>query len=392
MIVANTTMRVFCTLILLCCNLPNAASQVQYKEGSLRRGNGAAARRLANNLPWTGPSVDIGIAGLDQTFPSIGTSGAGTITISLDLSTDDNLEEDGGKKDTLQLYYKVDTNPEVLWKDIAGDTFNAQESVTFLAGNELTLRVAGKTTYDEEFYLLRNFRVYAGEASVPSPVAVPTSPVAVPSPVAAPTPSTPPVPTAGCQLSANGPDVDIGEDGAEVIQTFDTSCLDIVKISLDLSNEGNVDTSGDSMDTFKVYYQMDDGAEELWIDIVGDSYSSQNESPQLAPGNLLKLRFTGSTTTSEEIYNVRNIKVFEPLPPPPTKAPVPLPPVAPSPQVCGIPKVCSTSTLKLYFKLFRWIRSHIDGFYPFFCVDSSPAGGRSLMEISRFQLWRVTGA
>ena len=340
MIVTNNT-RVFCTLILLCNGLINAAADAQQKVGSLR-GNGAA-RQLAQNLPWSGSDLIIGIAGLNQTFSSIDTTGAGNITISVDLSAEGRLEEEAGaKQDTLKLYYKIDANPEVLWKDIVGDTFSAQESVTFLAGSELTLRAAGKTSSDTEFYHLRNFRVNEGGPSLPSPVAVP-SPVApsVPSPVAAPIPNLPPVSTAGCQMSTYGRDVDVGENGSDVIQTFDTSCLDAVQVSLDLSHQGNPDTTGDAMDTVKVYYKVDDGAEELWIDVAGDSYGSPNDSPQLVAGNLLTLRITGRTTRTEEIYNVRNIRVYEPLPPPPTIAPVPLPPVAPSPQVCGVPKVCA---------------------------------------------------
>ena len=108
MIVTNNT-RVFCTLILLCNGLINAAADAQQKVGSLR-GNGAA-RQLAQNLPWSGSDLIIGIAGLNQTFSSIDTTGAGDITISVDLSAEGRLEEEAGaKQDTLKLYYKIDAN------------------------------------------------------------------------------------------------------------------------------------------------------------------------------------------------------------------------------------------------------------------------------------------
>ena len=147
-------------------------------------------RHLANDLPWNGPAlISIGIVGLSQTFPPIDTSGAGTVMISVNLSAGGVLEASGGSVDTLKIYYQVDANPEVLWKDIKGSNFLAQESVVVpTPGNVLTLRVNGKTSHSSETYYLSNFQV-VDPSTGPMPPPSPVADVPVPSPTVAPLPS-----------------------------------------------------------------------------------------------------------------------------------------------------------------------------------------------------------
>ena len=341
-------MRILTTFLLLSSGSASASAQPHF-DGSLR-GRHGAARQLMNALPWIGPNLNVGVAGLNATLPLIDTTGAGNVSIWVDISVENRLEaEPGAKQDVLKIYYTVDSQSEVLWKDIVGENFMAQESVSFPAGSQLTLRVDGKTSYSSEIYLLRNFQVTAGEPRVPAPIASPvTSPAGTPvaTPVAAPTLNPPQVPTASCQTPASGQDVDIGVGGPDKIQTFDTSCLDTVKVSLQLSHTGRLESTGTSTDQMSVYYKIDNGPEVLWISALGEAYDRAPVSPELSAGDLLTLRFTGSTTTSNEAYIMRNIEISEPGSPPPTMAPIPLPPVAPSPQVCGVPKVCATMLMQ----------------------------------------------
>ena len=181
-------MRIVSTLLLLYSCLTRASAK-QHQDSSLRGPENH--RRLANDLPWIGPNLSIGVAGLSQTLPPIVTSGASTILISVNLSVGGTLEATGSSVDTLKIYYQVDTNPEVLWKDIKGANFLAQESVAVPAGNNLILRVDGKTSHSSETYYLSNFRVVDPLAPTPSPVAtpVPIAPIPSPSQIAAPVPS-----------------------------------------------------------------------------------------------------------------------------------------------------------------------------------------------------------
>ena len=337
-------MQILTTFLLLSSGLACASVQPHY-DGSLR-GRHGVARQLMNALPWIGPNLDVGVAGLNTTLPLIDTTGAGNVSIWVDISVENRLEaEPGARQDVLKIYYKVDSQPEVLWKDIVGENV-AEESVSFPAGSQLSLRVDGKTSYSSEIYLLRNFQVTAGEPRVTTPVASPAAGTPVATPVAAPTLNPPQVPTASCQTPASGQDVDIGVGGPDKIQTFDTSCLDTVKVSLQLSHTGRLESTGTSTDQMSVYYKIDNGPEVLWISALGEAYDRAPVSPELSAGDLLTLRFTGSTTTSNEAYIMRNIEISEPGSPPPTMAPIPLPPVAPSPQVCGVPKVCATMLMQ----------------------------------------------
>ena len=191
--VLTMILHAFSTLLILSHGITHVAAQGS-GQNSLR-GLQDASRRLANDLPWSGPALDIGVAGLTQTLPPIDTTGAATVLISVDLSIQGALEAAAGsQQDTLKIYYKVDTNPEVLWKAIVGGNFLAQESVTVPAGNQLTLRVDGKTSHSSEIYFLRNFQVTTGGDPEPSPVAAPVSiPVAAPVSTPVPTPVSIPV-------------------------------------------------------------------------------------------------------------------------------------------------------------------------------------------------------
>ena len=192
-------MRIVSTLLLL-YSCSTRASTKQNQASSLRGPENH--RRLANDLPWIGPNLSIGRAGLSKTLPPAVTAGASTVMITVNLSAVGVMEASGTGVDNLKIYYKIDENPEVLWKDIKGANFLVQESVTVPAGNLLTLRVNGKTTESSEIYYLSNFRVVDpnGLVSMPSPVSapVPTAPIPSPSQVTAPvqSPNVAPLPTA----------------------------------------------------------------------------------------------------------------------------------------------------------------------------------------------------
>jgi len=82
-----------------------------------------------------------------------------------------------------------------------------------------------------------------------------------------------------------------------------------------------------------------------WVDVVGESYETNLRTPTVTveSGKQLTLRFVGDTSANREVYQVRNLLVFEagPTDPGPAPSPVlaPFAPVASSPQDCGVPKV-----------------------------------------------------
>ena len=201
-------MRVVSALFLLSSCFFTCATARSHRYSSALRGRGNR-RRLANanDLPWIAPSFSIGEAGLAQTLPSIDTSGAVTVLASVSLSAAGTLESSGDGMDTMQIYYKVDTNPEVLWKNITGADFLAQESISIPAGNQLTLRLEGRTSHAAEVYFLSNFQVFDPDTplSTKSPVAAPLpSQVATAEPTATPSPTALAVPQV-CGVPKVGP-------------------------------------------------------------------------------------------------------------------------------------------------------------------------------------------
>jgi hypothetical protein len=186
------------------------------------------------------------------------------------------------------------------------------------------------------------------KAPTDAPVKAPTdAPVKAPtdSPVKAPTdapvkaftdaPVKAPVAIQTCHISWDGPDLDIGIDGAEDIEIIDTSCptSGYILISMDISHLGTLEASGSSKDTLQVFYKVDDNPEKLWLDIAGEQYSSPAQKI-ITTGSQLTIRVVGDTTYSNEFYQIRNFAVTESFSPAPTVAPATLPP-----GVCGTPKV-----------------------------------------------------
>jgi hypothetical protein len=145
-------------------------------------------------VPWVGPDYDIGINGLEE-IEIIDTSCVTLkdVLISVEISHLGSLETSGGAKDTLQVFYKVNNNPEVLWLDIAGDQYSSPAQVTVATGSQLTIRTEGDTTAISEVYQMRNFAVTEITAApvTPAPVTpAPITPAPVPNPVTpAPLPS-----------------------------------------------------------------------------------------------------------------------------------------------------------------------------------------------------------
>jgi hypothetical protein len=294
-------------------------------------------RNLQGNdvLPWTGPNYDIGINGVNES-KIINTAGSGDVLISMDISHEGSLETSGTSKDVLQVYFKVDNNSEQLWLDVVGEQYSSPAQRTIPSGSQLTIRVVGKTSFSNEIYHIRNFSVTEIAAA---PVPAPTAPVPAPT-APAPAPVTAPVleaPTSvgTCQVPWGGPDYEIGMSGLEKVETIDTSCvkLENVVISLDLSHLGTLEDSGSSKDTLQVYYKVDNNSEVLWLDIVGDRYSSSAQKT-IASGSKLTFRVVGKTSFSNEFYQIKNLAVTMPTP---VASPVPPPPTAPT--TCGTPKV-----------------------------------------------------
>lgn len=85
------------------------------------------------------------------------------------------------------------------------------------------------------------------------------------------------------------------------------------------------------------------------LSIVGDQYDSSN-SLTITAGSELTLIFSGKTSYSNEVYQIRNLMVTEP----PTNAPTASPSKSPTPTsspaptkfvVCGTPQVCADQSI-----------------------------------------------
>ena len=125
-------------------------------------------------LPWDGPIYDIGINGLEEIeIIDTSCSRSGDVLISMDISHLGTLEASGSSKDTLQVYYKVDDNPEELWLDIAGEQYSSPAQKIITTGSQLTIRTVGDTSFNNEFYQIRNFAVT--ESFSPAPTVAPAT-------------------------------------------------------------------------------------------------------------------------------------------------------------------------------------------------------------------------
>jgi hypothetical protein len=241
-------------------------------------------------VPWNGPAYDIGVAGRIDT-QTIDTACVGDVTISMTISHLGKLESSGATLDFLRVYYQIDGGSEVLWLNIVGEQYISAPKVTVASGSVLTIRTDGKTTHSSELYQIRAFLVSA--AQVPMTL----------SPTKSPAP-----PTLSCAVPWNGPDYNIGSAGGTDTQTIDTSCVGDVTISMTISNLGSLESSGSGLDTLQVFYQIDGNPEVLWLNILGQLYTSPS-AITVTSGSLLTMRVVGDTSSSSEVYQIRNFAV-----------------------------------------------------------------------------------
>ena len=248
------------------------------------------------------PDYDVSNVLLDDTQV---VSASGNYVLSLDLSDTGGLEASGQYLDYLEVYYTIDTNPQVLWLDIVGSNYpsNPQE-VAVEPTSQVSVRVVGKTTCTCETYFLRNF--------------VLTGP---------PGPPTPPPPCAIPWSAATS--YTFGPSGLEFTEILSTDCVTSITLSMDISHTGGADgleASGFAMDTLQSFFKIDDGAEQTWFDYAGDAYVP---SPSLSvnAGSQLTLRLKGKTSATGESYVITNFAVggagSPQVTPPPTPMPIP---------------------------------------------------------------------
>jgi len=322
------------TLFLWCVLFPLSSVAAA---GSLR---GQQRELQTCQLPWNGQNINVGVNGFDATQVINTSCASGDVTISLDLSHTGKLETSGGARDFLQVLYKVDNGPTLTLLDIVGEQYSSSNQVTVAAGAVLSIQVVGDTSFNDEVYQIRNFVVTA--ATPPAPTPTPT-----------------------CVLPWTGPNYNIGSNGLDVTTaSINTSCVGDVTISLTLTHLGVMETSGFAKDTLQVFYKINNGPQTLWLDIAGDQYSTSNQVT-VASGATLSIRVLGDTTASDEVYQIRNLKVSAasptppaptppaptpPAPTPPPPPPAPTPP-SPTPATCGIPQV-------------NW-STHVDTLLPF---------------------------
>jgi hypothetical protein len=185
------------------------------------------------------------------------------------------------------------------------------------------------TAYKDGISETMILQFWVGEAapvapSTLAPVPMPVAPV--PAPVVAPISATVPAPVP----SGTGDILDytIGADGFIDTQTIETSSLGDLTISVSISHVGTLETSGSAMDYVQIYYKVDDDPEVLWVDIVGNQYSSPMQVT-VASGSQLNIRIVGDTSADSEVYYV-NLSVFVDDGAP--VAPIPMPVAAPHPQ------------------------------------------------------------
>jgi hypothetical protein len=124
------------------------------------------------DVPWTGPSYTIDEDGFSKT-EIIDTSCLDDITIAMSISHSGGLETSGGGMDTLQIFYQIDNEPEVLWTDIKGDDYSNIAS-TVASGYQLKIRTVGDLTWNDEFYYVQLWVLPPG-SPIPASVTITTN-------------------------------------------------------------------------------------------------------------------------------------------------------------------------------------------------------------------------
>jgi hypothetical protein len=156
------------------------------------------------------------------------------------------------------------------------------------------------------------------------------------------------LPSAMAEIIWTSPTYAIGVDGLTVTKDIDTSSYGDVTMSVNISHKGKLEASGGGKDYVQIFYKIDDGPEEKWLDIAGEQYSITAEVT-VASGSQLKIRTVGDTTHSSEVYYVSlvvsGVAKGAPIPAPtvpmpvvsipapvevPQPVPVPAPATAPS--------------------------------------------------------------
>jgi len=320
--------------------------------------------RRVNDLPWTGPSLDVGnihdglnahhqsenrqlshnnVIGFElinsNTDRKVGDLIGGAVIAQSAFPSKWNVKAvlpSGVTVGSVRFGFKGNTN----WRteDAAPHALCGKSSTTnyrdcdALGVGKYTItatsfsKKGGSGTAGTPFSA--SFEIVAtAPAPVPTaPAPVPTAPAPVPT-APVPTAPVPPVPTASCRLPMSGPNYDIGEFGLEATETFDTSCASgSIQVSLTIGHNGTLENLGTSLDTLKIFYKIDNAPEVLWIDVKGQDYPI-NPTRTVLAGSALTLRVSGDTTHFTETYTVSNVLITE---------------AAPAP-VCGIPQVSTKS-------------------------------------------------
>jgi len=110
--------------------------------------------------------------------------------------------------------------------------------------------------------------------------------------------------------------IEIGVDGFdEVVGIIDTTNAYFVSIDVELEHQGSLEDSGNKKDAFKVEYMIDSHKWEPWISVEGDNYQSPQDITDIPCGSELMIRVYGSTSSSNEKYLLKNLRVTEMLPP-----------------------------------------------------------------------------
>jgi len=233
-------------------------------------------------VPFSGPDYDIGIDGLEA-IETIDTSscGDGGVTVSMTIGHSGSLEDFGGSLDMLNTYIKVGSNNEEPWLTIVGDKYSTTNEINVASGAALQVRIVGGTTAASEKYFIRDFKV-------------------------TPTPT-----SGGCEVPWSGPNFKVTSTGGGGTSTVDTSCVDGIQITFDISNTGSLEASGEGMDTLQVDYQIDSGAVTSIVNALGNGYSTSNEVVLPTSGDSLKIMVAGSTSSGSETYSISNLKITE---------------------------------------------------------------------------------
>lgn len=272
---------------------------------------------------WTSEVIDI--------------AGAGAVDISVDIRKEGNMEAD---YDYLRLAYKLDGGSEQLFAERLGN-FQAETvraSGSSLSGNTLQIVIRERTSYQDEFHYWDNVAVSYLPVVVPPPTE-PTAPVPTEPAPLAPAPTAPAPTQPACKVPWSGPNYLIAMDEFSATESIDTSCVGgAVVISMNIGHQGALETTGTARDTVRVYYTIDNGPEQLWLDIAGDQYSSPVQV-NVGSASQVTIRVTGRTTHVSESYQVTVAVAEAPPTPAPTPAPTPGPtaPVAPTPPTAPPP-------------------------------------------------------